>query len=129
MPWLEQYVTAELIAGNMKVHICYLVPTGQSREVPLQLGGPGVVLVLNNVLPQALAGHLKGAHSVMLDFDGANAPCTGIHTDGSGRWRPRACGNLPPPSQGQTKTIDGRLHAKFETLYKALNGVNAMILR
>ena len=39
--------------------------------MPLQLGVPEVVPVLNNASPEALPGHLKSAHAVMLDFDGA----------------------------------------------------------
>ena len=74
----------------MKVKICYLVPAGQSREAPLQLGVPGVVLVLNNVSPQALAGHLRGAHAVMLDFDGA-----------------KICLVLPARASALTALVDG----------------------
>ena len=90
MPWLEQCVTAELIAGNMKVNICYLVPAGQSREMPLQLGVPGVVPVLNNVSPEALADHLKGTHAMMLDFDGA-----------------KICLVLPAQASALTALVDG----------------------
>jgi len=133
LPWPEQCAVAELIAGNMKVHICYLVPAGRSRDVPLRLGVSGVVPVLNNVSPEALASRLKGAPAVSLDFDGAKIRLV-----------------LPAQAFALTALVDGerelaeirRYHSKagqklsqgaftrqFETLYKALNGMNAMLLR
>ena len=133
LPWPEQCAVAELIAGNMKVHICYLVPAGRSCDVPLRLGVSGVVPVLNNVSPEALASRLKGAPVVSLDFDGAKIRLV-----------------LPAQAFALTALVDGerelaeirRYHSKagqklsqgaftrqFETLYKALNGMNAMLLR
>ncbi len=138
LPWPAQCAAAELIAGNMKVHICYLVPAGPlsgepPREVPLRLRTPGVVPVLNNVSPEALAGRLKGAPALSLDFDGAKIRLV-----------------LPAQASAMTALIDGErglaeirrrlgkagqklspgaFMRQFETLYKALNGINAMLLR
>ena len=133
LPWPQQCAAAELIAGNMKVHICYLVPAGQPREVPLGLGMPGVVPVLNNVSPEALAGRLKGAPALSLDFDGAKlrlvlpaqASALTALIDGD---RELAEIRRRLGKAGQ-KLSPGAFTRQFETLYKALNGINAMLLR
>ena len=46
LPWPARCAAAELIAGNMKVHICYLVPAEEARAVPLDLDRTGVVWCL-----------------------------------------------------------------------------------
>ncbi|MDA0228786.1 MAG: methyltransferase [Proteobacteria bacterium] len=138
LTWPEQCAAAELIAGNMKVHICYLVPSahlscGQAREVPLRLGMAGVVPVLNNVSPEALAGRLKGAPALSLDFDGAKirlvlpeqaAALTALVDGDCGLEEIRR--RLGKAGQ---KLSPGAFTRQFETLYKALNGINTMLLR
>ncbi len=130
--WPEQCAAAELIAGNMKVHICYLVPAEASRDVPLRPRTPGAVPVLNNVSPETLAGRLRGAPAISLDFDGAKLRLA-----------------LPKQAEAMTTLVDGErdlaeirqrlgkagrkmppaaFTRQFETLYKALNGINAMLL-
>jgi len=117
----------------MKAYICYLVPAGHSREVPLRLGVPGVVSVLNNVSPGALAGRLKGAPAVSFDFDGATirvvlpaqASALTALVDGH-RELAEIRHHLGKAGQ---KLLTGAFTRQFETLYKALNGVNAMLLR
>ncbi len=117
----------------MKVHICYLVPAGQSREVPLRLCVPGVVPVLNNVSPEALAGRLRVAPAVSLDFDSAKirlmrpaqtSALTAL-VDGA-RELAEICRHLGKTGQ---KLSPGVFTRQFETVYKALNGVNEMLLR
>ena len=128
-----QCAAAELIAGNMKVHICYLVPDAAAREVPLGPRTPGAVPVLNIVSPEALASRLEGAPAISLDFDGAKLRLV-----------------LPKQAAAITALVDGErdlaeirrrlgkagakmpaaaFRRQFETLYKALNGINAMLLR
>ncbi len=134
----EQCAAAELIAGNMKVHICYLVPAGTvpagaTRQVPLQPDMPGAVPVLNNVSPEALAGRLRGAPALALDFDGVKirlalpkqaAAMTAL-VDGErdlAEIRQRL-------GKAGRKMAPGAFRRQFDTLYKALNGINAMLLR
>ncbi len=138
LPWPEQCAAAELIAGNMKVHICYLVPAGTvpagaTRQVPLQPDMPGAVPVLNNVSPEALAGRLRGAPALALDFDGVKirlalpkqaAAMTAL-VDGErdlAEIRQRL-------GKAGRKMAPGAFRRQFDTLYKALNGINAMLLR
>ncbi len=133
LAWPQRCAAAELIAGNLKVHICYLVHSGRGGDIPLQPKSQTAIPVLNNVSSEALAGRLKGAPAISLDFDGAKI-------------------RLPLPKQAAliTAQIDGerslseirRRLAKaghklsvsafarqFEVLYKALNGINALLLR
>ena len=133
LPWPEQCAAAELIAGNMKVHICYLVPAGEARAVPLQPRSNGAVAVLNNVSPEALAGCPEGAPAIALDFDGAKIRLA-----------------LPTEAAAITALVDGErtlaeirrrlgkarqklspaaFARQFDALYTALNGINAMLLR
>jgi hypothetical protein len=133
LPWPEQCAAAELIAGNMKLHICYLVPADAARDVPLGLDSPGVVPTLNNVSPEALAARLGGAPAISLDFDGAKLRLL-----------------LPKQAAAMTALVDGErdlaeirrrlgksgqkmapaaFRRQFDELYKALNGINAMLLR
>lgn len=133
LAWPAQCAAAELIAGNMKVHICYLVPGAAAREVPLGPRTPGAVPVLNNVSPEALAGRLEGAPAISLDFDGAKlrlvlpkqAAAMSALVDGERdlaeirRRLGKAAAKMPAAA----------FRRQFETLYKALNGINAMLLR
>ena len=133
LPWPEQCAAAELIAGNMKVHICYLVPAKASRAAPLSPRAPGAVPVLNNVSPEALAGRPKGAPAISLDFDGAKirlalpaeAAAMTAPVDGE-RTLPEIRRRLGKAGQKMSPAAFTR---QFDTLYKALNGINAMLLR
>jgi hypothetical protein len=109
------------------------VPGAAAREVPLGPRTPGVVPVLNNVSPEALAARLEGAPAISLDFDGAKLRLA-----------------LPKQAAAMSALVDGErdlaeirrrlgkagakmpaaaFRRQFETLYKALNGFNAMLLR
>ena len=106
---------------------------GAFVEVPLGPRTPGVVPVLNNVSPEALAARLEGAPAISLDFDGAKLRLA-----------------LPKQAAAMSALVDGErdlaeirrrlgkagakmpaaaFRRQFETLYKALNGFNAMLLR
>ena len=133
LTWPEQCAAAELIAGNMKVHICYLVAADAARQVPLRPDMPEAVPVLNNVSPEALAGHLRGAPALALDFDGAKIRLA----------LPKQAAEMAALIDGERdlaeirrrlgksgrKMAPGAFTRQFETLYKALNGINAMLLR
>jgi len=117
----------------MKVHICYLVPAGRSRDVPLRLGVSGVVPVLNNVSPEALASRLKGAPAVSLDFDGAKIrlvlPAQAFALTALVDGERELAEIRRHHSKAGQKLSQGAFTRQFETLYKALNGMNAMLLR
>ncbi len=132
LPWPAQCAAAELIAGNMKVHICYLVPAGEERAVPLGPHQPGVVPVLNNASPEALAGRLRGAPAMSLDFDGVKlrlalpklASAMVALVDGE-RDLAEIRRNL---GKSGRRISSSAFMRQFETLYVALNGINAMLL-
>ena len=133
LPWPQRCAAAELIAGNLKVHICYLVHAGTARDIPLRPDSLEAIPVLNNVSPEALAGRLKGAPAISLDFDGAkirlplpklaaeiSAQIDGEHNLGEIRRRLAKAGH---------RLSAGAFARQFEVLYKTLNGINAMLLR
>jgi SAM-dependent methyltransferase len=132
LDWPGRCAAAELIAGNMKVHICYLVPAAATRDVPLGLDSPGAVPVLNLVTPEALAATLSGAPALSLDFDGVKLRLP-----------------LPKPASAMAALVDGErdlgqirrtlgksghrlsptaFARQFAALYAALNGINAMLM-
>ena len=133
LSWPQQCAAAELIAGNMKVHICYHVPDKPARAVPLLPRSPGAVPVLNDVSPEALAGRLTGAPAISLDFDGvkmrlalpAQAPAITGLVDGE-RSLPEIHRYLGKAGQKISPAGSAR---QFDTLYAVLNGINAMLLR
>lgn len=137
LPWPERCAAAELLCGNMKVHICYLVRGGAGREIPLQPQSQPlsmtVVPVLNEISAEALAGRLKNAPAIALDYDGA-------------KFRlplPKLAAELTAQVDGERNLVEIRRRLgkaghklspraftrQFEELYRALNGINAMLLR
>ena len=91
------------------------------------------VPVLNNVSPEALAGRLKGAPAISLDFDGAKIrlPLPKLAAEISAQINGER--NLAEIRRRLAKA-GHRLSAsafarQFEVLYKALNGINALLLR
>ncbi len=133
LPWPQQCAAAEIIAGNLKVHICYLVHAGPARQIPLRPNSPEAIPVLNNVSPEALAGQLKGAPAISLDFDGAKIRLP----------LPKRAAEITAQIDGERslakirrrlgksggKMSAGVFARQFGELYKALNGINAMLLR
>ena len=93
----------------------------------------GVVPVLNNVSPRALAGRLRGVNAVTLDFDGAKirlvlpaqASALTALVDGA-RELAEICRHLGKTGQ---KLFTGVFTRQFETVYKVLYGANEMLLR
>ncbi|MBT3927082.1 MAG: class I SAM-dependent methyltransferase [Rhodospirillaceae bacterium] len=133
LPWPQRCAAAELIAGNLKVHICYLVNSGRGGDIPRRPQSQMAVPVLNNVSPEALAGRLKGAPAISLDFDGAKIrlPLPKLAAEISAQINGER--NLAEIRRRLAKA-GHRLSAsafarQFEVLYKALNGINALLLR
>ena len=133
LPWPEQCAAAELICGNLKVHICYLVPAGTTREIPLTPESPIAVPMLKNVSGAVLAGRLQGAPALSLNFDGSTIRLT----------LPKMAAEITAQIYGERSVAEIRkglgkgghrlsksaFLRQFNDLYKALNGMNMMFLR
>jgi 2-polyprenyl-3-methyl-5-hydroxy-6-metoxy-1,4-benzoquinol methylase len=133
LSWPDRCAAAELICGNLKVHICYLVRAGAPRDIPLQPQSQTVIPVLNNVSAEALAKRLKGAPALSLDFDGAKIRLP----------LPKQAAEIIAQVNGERGLAEIRhglgksgrklsraaFAGQFDRLYKALNGINAMLLR
>jgi hypothetical protein len=92
-----------------------------------------VIPVLNNVSAEALAKRLKGAPALSLDFDGAKIRLP----------LPKQAAEIIAQVNGERGLAEIRhglgkagrklsraaFAGQFDRLYKALNGINAMLLR
>ncbi len=123
--WLEACTLAENLCGNLKTHVFY-VAKGRTREAALAQPSPEAVPLLIDSDGPSLARKLGRTKTIgaqlgglKLSFDvGEGAAEILQHVDGrtSVREIERAAG--------------GKFAAKrFETLYRALNGLNLMLLR
>ena len=133
LAWPDACAAAELIAGNMKVHICYLVRAADHADACAQPATPQVIPVMREVGAGALARQLAGKTSLSANFDGAKMRFP-----------------LPPLTADIVRSINGidnleTIHrrlletrgalswadfeAQFQALYHALNGLNITLLR
>jgi SAM-dependent methyltransferase len=130
---MDRAHVAELLAGNLKVHICYAVKAGRESEAVATLDDPDMVPVLREGTGAETARGLKPGGALTARADGLEAHFA----------LPRLAG----PILGR---IDGRrsvrmIHAdlagseggldwlsfqkEFARLYAVFNGVNKMFLR
>lgn len=127
----QAWAAAELIAGTLKRHICYVVGPEALRGAVARPDSAEAVPVLKDVGAADLGRTIGGAGGLVLNYDGARL-------------------RFPLPAEARTivAAIDGRrtlaeIHAAldpaigpyerfktaFDPLYDALNGANVMLLR
>jgi SAM-dependent methyltransferase len=132
LTWPEGCAAAELIAGNLKVHICYLVRATEHSAAP-PTAAPQTIPLLREIDPEALARQLDGKATLSANFDGAKIRFA-----------------LPTIAAATIRLVNGIdsleiIHARlagdhaglswpefqdqFSALYRALNGLNLMLLR
>jgi len=133
LPWPEQCAAAELICGNLKVHICYLVPTGTTREIPLTPESPIAVPMLKNVSGAVLAGRLQGAPALSLNFDGSiirlTLPKMAAEITAQIYGERSVAEIRKGLAKGGHRLLKSAFLRQFNDLYKAPNGMNMMFLR
>ena len=70
LPWMEQCAVAESIAGNLKTHVFYTVPSARAEIAAAKADGPGAVPVWRDSNGSALANRLANSRCMNVDFDG-----------------------------------------------------------
>ncbi len=129
---LERARLAELIAGNLKTHVCYLVRAGRAAEAVARIDGGEAVPVLK--VDSGLTGNLKPGGMLTLHGNGSEARFA----------LPRLAGPMIALIDGKRSLAEihaalntadgGRLgwedfRAEFDQLFAILNNANKLFLQ
>jgi hypothetical protein len=131
---LERARVAELLAGNLKTHICYLVRAGRAAAAVARIDDPGLAPVLRQGDGASLAKNLKPGGALTVRIDGIEARFA----------LPRRAGPILALIDGRRDLADihrtlatadlGRLDwptfkEEFDRLYIVFNRVNRLFLQ
>ena len=127
LSWLDRCAFAELLSGNLRKHTLYCVPAAQQADTvarPTDAAAP----VLKNIDGPGLAAAIGPDGSIKLSGDGMEmgirlpplAPAILRQVDGA-----RSIAEI----RTATGAGDEDFQRQFAALYKALNGMNQMLLR
>ena len=133
LDWRERARMAELLAGNLKVHICYAVKTGRAATAVAQPDDPAMVPVLREGSGAESARNLKPGGTLTARAEGLEARFA----------LPRRAGPILARIDGRRSLAD--IHAdladtegagvewsafkeEFDRLYGVFNAVNKMFL-
>ncbi|MGQ0677876.1 MAG: class I SAM-dependent methyltransferase [Rhodospirillales bacterium] len=125
----ERAAFAELLAGNMKTHVCYVAAKSRAASCAARPGDPGAVPYGRDVDFPALARGMAGA-APSATFDGLtvklrlppSAPAILALADGK-----RSLGDIQA-AMNPAMDWAGFLSA-FRVIFAAFNGINRMLLR
>ncbi len=131
LPPEEAWAAAELLAGNIKKHVCYLVEPSRRHDALARPDSPDAIPLLIVDDRAEFIRRLGKGGAIVLNYDGAKL-----------RYA------LPPETSDLIAAIDGartlgeihallrhrlgdyeRFKAAFELLYAGLNAGNFMVLR
>lgn len=130
LPMLAGAALAELLAGNMKKHICYL-----TREGPASVArpdGPDWVPVFNDFDGVALGRQMKAGQTLNVQFDGLGLPMPMPFAAGQILRRidgQRTLGEIQRQWQQEGGPDRAGFDAAFAELYDSLAGANRLLLR
>jgi SAM-dependent methyltransferase len=133
LEWLERAAMAELLAGNLKVHICYAVKAGRAATAVAQPHDPAMIPVLRDGSGAESARNLKPGGTLTARAEGLEARFA----------LPRRAGPILARIDGRRSLAD--IHAdlvagegarlawlafkeEFDRLYGVFNAVNKMFL-
>jgi SAM-dependent methyltransferase len=132
LPWLERCAFAELLSGNMKTHVFYVVKAGNPADTVARADSPDVVPVPVGL--EAIARGAAQSRSIATEFDGLrlSLPLPGYagpilaaidarRTLAEIHDTVRAAAT-PPPDWPAFKRA-------FDELFAILNGMNLLFLR
>ena len=131
---LQRAHVAELLAGNLKVHICYAVKAARADRAVATPDDPGMVPVLRDGSGEALSRNLKPGGALTARADGLEARFALPRLAGpilariDGRRTLRAIHADMTTGEGGKLDWPAFRH-EFARLYAVLNGVNKMFLR
>ncbi len=128
---LERAALAELIAGDLKVHIAYLAQAGRAAEARAELA-PDLIPILREGNGPALAGGLKPGEPLKVSFGATSFAiplprrAVPILAQIDGR---RSVGALRGAvAEAGLAMGEAEFERDFVALYRALNGVNHLFL-
>ncbi len=128
LPWIERCALAESIAGNLKTHVFYVVPSCRAETAVAAPDGSERVPVWRDHEGAALAGRLSNARRMRIDFDGLPLSFE----------LPKGTGQLVALIDGKRTLGDLRgalgldwiaFKDRFDRIFRVLNGLNLLLLR
>ncbi|MGE0119449.1 MAG: class I SAM-dependent methyltransferase [Dongiaceae bacterium] len=131
---LERAHMAELLAGNLKVHICYAVKAGRAAEAVARPDDPDMAPVMRAGGGAEMARNLKPGATLTARADGIDARFALPRHAGpilariDGRRTPRDIHAEMAKSEGSSLDWPS-FQDEFGRLYAVLNGVNKMFLQ
>tara|TARA_B100000029_G_scaffold32043_1_gene30644 strand:- start:3676 stop:4926 length:1251 start_codon:yes stop_codon:yes gene_type:complete len=128
LPWMDQCAIAESIAGNLKTHVFYVVPSSHGTTALAQADNPGMVPLWRDDDGPAFARRLSGSSRIKMNFDGLALSLE--LPDGAGKVAElingeRSLGDIQAALYQDWITFK----ARFDRLYRVLNGLNLMLLK
>lgn len=134
LPWLERAALAERIAGNLTKHIAYLVHPDDLDGAVAKPEDPAVIPVLKDVDGAALARSLPPGGSLKVTLGGLSLSLPLPRLAGPMLSRIDGRATLGDLHRALRADIQGDLDwntfkGQFDALYKALNGINKLLLR
>jgi SAM-dependent methyltransferase len=130
---LERSAMAELIAGNLKIHVCYVVHRGRAEASMARPDDPAVIPVLREGDGAALAQSLKPGGGMTVRVDGIEVRFALPRLAGPLLARIDGRRNLQTIFESLREAEKGRLdwagfQVEFGQLFKLFNGANKMFL-
>jgi SAM-dependent methyltransferase len=131
---LQRARVAELLAGNLKVHICYAVKAGREDRAVAMPDDPDMVPVMRDASGEVMARNLKPGGVVTARADGFEARFALPRRAGPILARIDGRRTLRAIHAEMAASDDGKLdwssfQGEFARLYAVFNGVNKMFLR
>ena len=134
LDWKANAELAESLAGNMKTHVVYAVPTGRRQDSVARPDNATLKPVLHRMDGEAFARTFRPGRVIDAEYDGIKVSLA----------LPPLTGALLPRIDGRTSLTDlhGQLsrirreglpwetfRRQFQQIYALLNGINRMLLR
>ncbi len=128
LPWIERCALAESVAGNLKTHVFYAVPSVRAESAVAAPDGPGRVPVWRDGEGRALAGRLADTRRLKVDFDGL--PLSLDLPEGAGRIAALVDGTRSLGDLREALGLDWfAFKGRFDRVFRVLNGLNLLLLR
>lgn len=128
LAWIDRCAVAELIAGNLKTHVFYLVPTSRSDTALATPDSLKAIPLWRADQSPALAQRTDKSRSLKVDFD--RLPFSFGLPEGAGQFASMVDGIRPLGRIQDMLGLDWiTFKARFDRLYRVLNGLNLLLLR
>ena len=133
LAWTRRAAVAEALAGNMKTHVVYAAPCASAAGRVAQPDGPEAVPLFSEDDGPTMAEAIGRSLSLTANFDGVKrrlalprlAPAMLARIDGRA-----SLGEIHRALQARDSALDwAAFKAQFDQLYRALNGLNRLLLR